>query len=69
MASTAAHGARPTLESVARRASVSRQTVSNVLNAPHLVRAETPRGCGRRSRSSATAPTRPPGRCGPAGPG
>jgi len=28
---------RPTLETVAREASVSRQTVSNVLNAPHLV--------------------------------
>jgi DNA-binding LacI/PurR family transcriptional regulator len=33
--------ARATLESVAQRAGVSRQTVSNVLNAPHLVRAET----------------------------
>lgn len=32
---------RPTLEHVARRAQVSRQTVSNVLNAPHLVRDET----------------------------
>ncbi|HEV2345516.1 MAG TPA: LacI family DNA-binding transcriptional regulator [Actinocrinis sp.] len=32
---------RPTLESVARQAAVSRQTVSNVLNAPHLVRPET----------------------------
>jgi DNA-binding LacI/PurR family transcriptional regulator len=32
---------RATLESVAQRAGVSRQTVSNVLNAPHLVRAET----------------------------
>jgi DNA-binding LacI/PurR family transcriptional regulator len=32
---------RQTLESVARRARVSRQTVSNVLNAPHLVRADT----------------------------
>lgn len=32
---------RPTLQSVADRASVSRQTVSNVLNAPHLVRPET----------------------------
>ncbi|GEL44915.1 alanine racemase [Cellulomonas hominis] len=32
---------RPTLESVAQRAGVSRQTVSNVLNAPHLVRPET----------------------------
>jgi len=32
---------RPTLESVARAAAVSRQTVSNVLNAPHLVRAGT----------------------------
>jgi DNA-binding LacI/PurR family transcriptional regulator len=35
------HTQRPTLESVARAAAVSRQTVSNVLNAPHLVRAET----------------------------
>ena len=33
--------ARPTLETVAQIASVSRQTVSNVLNAPHLVRPET----------------------------
>ncbi len=32
---------RATLESVAQRAGVSRQTVSNVLNAPHLVRAGT----------------------------
>jgi DNA-binding LacI/PurR family transcriptional regulator len=32
---------RPTLESVARQAEVSRQTVSNVLNAPHLVRPDT----------------------------
>jgi DNA-binding LacI/PurR family transcriptional regulator len=32
---------RPTLETVARRAAVSRQTVSNVLNSPHLVRPET----------------------------
>jgi len=34
---------RPTLESVAREAAVSRQTVSNVLNAPHLVSEETRR--------------------------
>ncbi|QTE28321.1 LacI family DNA-binding transcriptional regulator [Pengzhenrongella sicca] len=32
---------RPTLETVAARAAVSRQTVSNALNAPHLVRPET----------------------------
>jgi DNA-binding LacI/PurR family transcriptional regulator len=32
---------RPTLETVASRAEVSRQTVSNVINAPHLVRPET----------------------------
>lgn len=32
---------RPTLRSVADRAGVSQQTVSNVLNAPHLVRPET----------------------------
>ena len=41
MASTAPQGSRPTLESVASRAAVSRQTVSNVLNAPHLVRPDT----------------------------
>lgn len=32
---------RPTMQSVADRAGVSRQTVSNVVNAPHLVRPET----------------------------
>jgi DNA-binding LacI/PurR family transcriptional regulator len=32
---------RPTLETVAEAAAVSRQTVSNVLNAPHLVRSAT----------------------------
>jgi DNA-binding LacI/PurR family transcriptional regulator len=32
---------RPTLETVAAAAAVSRQTVSNVLNAPHLVRPST----------------------------
>ncbi len=32
---------RPTLESVARHAAVSRQTVSNALNSPHRVRPET----------------------------
>ncbi|HEU5421512.1 MAG TPA: LacI family DNA-binding transcriptional regulator [Streptosporangiaceae bacterium] len=32
---------RPTLETVARAADVSRQTVSNVLHAPHLVRPAT----------------------------
>jgi len=32
---------RPTLESVAAQAQVSRQTVSNVINAPHLVKPET----------------------------
>jgi DNA-binding LacI/PurR family transcriptional regulator len=36
-----ADGQRPTLASVASAAAVSRQTVSNVLNAPHLVREET----------------------------
>ncbi len=34
---------RATLDSVAVRARVSRQTVSNVLNAPHLVKADTAR--------------------------
>ncbi|HET9893442.1 MAG TPA: substrate-binding domain-containing protein [Streptosporangiaceae bacterium] len=34
---------RPTLESIAHEAGVSRQTVSNVLNAPHLVSKETRR--------------------------
>lgn len=33
--------ARPTLVSLARELGVSRQTVSNVLNAPHLVKPET----------------------------
>jgi len=32
---------RPTLETVAELAAVSRQTVSNVLNSPHLVRPQT----------------------------
>jgi DNA-binding LacI/PurR family transcriptional regulator len=32
---------RPTLQSIAERASVSRQTVSNVLNAPYLVHPDT----------------------------
>ncbi|HEV3382712.1 MAG TPA: substrate-binding domain-containing protein [Trebonia sp.] len=36
-------GKRPTLASVAKAAAVSHQTVSNVLNAPHLVREETRR--------------------------
>lgn len=34
---------RPTLASVARAAAVSHQTVSNVINAPHLVKEETRR--------------------------
>lgn len=34
---------RATLDSVAERARVSRQTVSNVINSPHLVRADTAR--------------------------
>lgn len=34
-------GARATLDSVAARAGVSRQTVSNVINLPHLVRMDT----------------------------
>jgi DNA-binding LacI/PurR family transcriptional regulator len=34
---------RPTLTSVAKAAAVSHQTVSNVINAPHLVREETRR--------------------------
>ena len=33
--------ATPTIEDVGRHAGVSRQTVSNVLNAPHRVRPET----------------------------
>src|SRR5512141_333222 len=36
-----ARGERATLGSVAARAGVSRQTVSNVLNSPQLVRADT----------------------------
>lgn len=38
---TVAREGRPTLESVAAHAAVSRQTVSNVLNAPHLVAPQT----------------------------
>src|SRR5829696_7944993 len=41
MAAARAVGARPTVESVARHAGVSRQTVSNALNAPQRVRADT----------------------------
>ncbi len=33
--------AKVTIATVARHARVSRQTVSNVINSPHLVRAET----------------------------
>ena len=39
--SGAAAHRRPTLASVAKAAAVSHQTVSNVINAPHLVREET----------------------------
>ena len=61
--------AKVTIATVARHANVSRQTVSNVLNTPDLVRDGHPAtGSRRRSRSSATAPTWPPGRCAPAGP-
>lgn len=38
---TVSRARRPTLESVAAHAAVSRQTVSNVLNAPHLVAPRT----------------------------
>ncbi len=41
MPAHSADSSRPTLESVARMADVSRQTVSNAVNAPHLVRADT----------------------------
>jgi DNA-binding LacI/PurR family transcriptional regulator len=41
MAPTTRSARRQTLESVARRALVSRQTVSNVINSPHLVRDDT----------------------------
>src|SRR5829696_407697 len=41
MAAAPAPGNRPTVESVARHAQVSRQTVSNALNAPERVRPET----------------------------
>jgi DNA-binding LacI/PurR family transcriptional regulator len=36
-----AHGSRPTLTTVAEHAQVSRQTVSNVLNSPEVVRPDT----------------------------
>jgi DNA-binding LacI/PurR family transcriptional regulator len=41
MAAAGAPGTRPTVESVARHAQVSRQTVSNALNAPQRVRPDT----------------------------
>ena len=41
MAAVPASGNRPTVESVARHAQVSRQTVSNALNAPQRVRPDT----------------------------
>ena len=41
MAAARAPGTRPTVESVARHAQVSRQTVSNALNAPQRVRPDT----------------------------
>jgi DNA-binding LacI/PurR family transcriptional regulator len=41
MAIAGAPGTRPTVESVARHARVSRQTVSNALNAPQRVRPDT----------------------------
>ncbi|MDR0345097.1 MAG: LacI family transcriptional regulator [Nocardiopsaceae bacterium] len=40
---TGGESKRPTLATVARAAAVSHQTVSNVINAPHLVRDETRR--------------------------
>jgi DNA-binding LacI/PurR family transcriptional regulator len=43
MPASSSYEERATLASVARAAAVSRQTVSNVLNAPHLVREETRR--------------------------
>jgi DNA-binding LacI/PurR family transcriptional regulator len=41
MAARASHGSRATIESVATHAGVSRQTVSNALNAPERLRPET----------------------------
>lgn len=41
--SDSSFGGRATLSSVAERAGVSKQTVSNVLNSPHLVRQDTAR--------------------------
>ena len=52
---------RPTLSSVADRAHVSRQTVSNVLNSPHRVRGATLRaGPGRHRRARLPAAARRP---------
>ena len=47
-----------TIATVARRAQVSRQTVSNVLNAPHIVREET-RRAGRGGHRGARLPRQP----------
>ena len=57
----------PTLADVAERAGVSRQTVSNAVNNPDLLRADTLRaGAGGDRRARLPRPTGPPATCAPA---
>ena len=55
---------QPTVTDVAEAAGVSRQTVSNVLNAPDIVK-PGPASVSRRDPGLATAPTPPPAGCEP----
>ena len=59
---------RPTITTVAERARVSRQTMSNVLNAPHRVQPETQQRVRAASRNSAIGRIAPPASCAPTGP-
>src|ERR1700742_3127668 len=59
MPSQAANEVRATLTSVAKAAAVSRQTVSNVLNAPHRVREETRRRVEAVIAETVSRPLRP----------
>jgi hypothetical protein len=52
---------RPTLDDVAREARVSRQTVSNVINAPERVSEQTRDSATARTRSLATSGNAPRG--------
>lgn len=64
------HSGRPNIETVARRAGVSRQTVSNALNAPHRLAEETLQRVlaavaelGYRPHAAARSLRRAPARC------